>query len=208
MDNVEEKYLSECPIQEKPHKKLGLIIGDKTIKTRHIDDEQITIEKLAPDLVDKLTEKVFNEVVESFTSEVIVGRILRSRFGNALDVTISQKILTDTFNDVYAQIREMKGEPETMLHLVVTPGYYFGEEGADISIDAVSTSGVFEHIAFYINGEKLEGAEAETVLRLHYDTHISGSATIRCEATILGVDYYAEKTITRYNSFWLGAGTG
>ena len=198
MDN--EKYIGEGKLVGDIKKKLLFILNEDSIDTKHVKNGSITAEKLSEGIIDGLSEFVSEKVLD-----ILVERIVANKFGNAENISISQKLLTDTINDIYAKLRDMAGEPPVGLYLTATPEYYIGEEGADVNIEAISTSGVFEHIAFYVDDELL--AESEYVYRFQANTHIDNDAVIRCDATIMGIDYTTEKTVRRYNSFWLGAGT-
>ena len=91
--------------------------------------------------------------------------------------------------------------------MVVTPTYFISEDGCQIHISAntVETNGVFEHIAFYINGELI--AEADNVDYFEHEATISETSVIKCVAKIMGIEYTQQKVVTHYNSFWLGAGS-
>ena len=48
-----EKYIGEAKMREKPNRALKFIIGDKSIKARHLDDGCITPQKLDSNVKDK-----------------------------------------------------------------------------------------------------------------------------------------------------------
>lgn len=135
------------------------------------------------------------------------GTLLQQVFGNSPIYGISQKAITDAINKLWQKIEDITGESLQGISLTVTPGYYIGEEGADIHISAntVETNGIFEHIAFYINGTLI--AQADNVESFEADTEITETSVVKCVAKILGVEYERQEVVTHYNSFWLGAGT-
>jgi hypothetical protein len=49
--------------------------------------------------------------------------------------------------------------------------------------------------------------EVENIDYFEYDVNINETSVLMCKAKILGVEYTKMKTITHYNSFWLGAGS-
>jgi hypothetical protein len=114
--------------------------------------------------------------------------------------------MTDAINKLWQKLEDMTGEVLQGISMLVTPDYYIGEDGCSVHIKAstVDANGIFEHIAFYINGTLL--VEANNVDLFEYDTTVNETSVIKCEAKIMGITYTREKIITHYNSFWLGAG--
>ena len=196
-----EKHIGESKMSESPRKALSFKLGEDVVDTKHIKNKSVTAEKLSDGIVDGLVEIATEKVLDN-----IAGKVVLNSFGNSETQAMSQKILTDSINDIYAKLREMNGEPPIGLYVTATPEYFIGEEGANLHIEAITTSGIFEHIAFYLNDVQIPGAEAENVYRLQCDVNISQTAVIKCRATIMGIDYTVEKVITHYSSFWLGAG--
>lgn len=115
---------------------------------------------------------------------------------------------TDIEN-LWEKIEELTGEQLHGISMTVDKEYFIGENGANIHIaaHAAEKDGVFEYIAFYINNEKLENAEAYNVATFEFDTEIQNDAEIKCEAIIKSRRYTTSKTIKNYKSFWIGAGT-
>lgn len=58
-----EKYLGESKLIEQPNKKLKLLIGEKAVKTRHIESKAIVTEKIADDAIH--TDQIANKNVTS-----------------------------------------------------------------------------------------------------------------------------------------------
>ena len=147
--------------------------------------------------------KELEELIRIFTIEK-VG--LTDQFGDSQIAAVSQKALTDAINKLWQKLEDMTGEILQGISMVISPEYYIGEDGANVHIQAntVEANGIFEHIAFYINGTLL--TEADNVDYFEYDTQITETSVVKCEAKIMGITYTREKIITHYNSFWLGAG--
>lgn len=196
--NLKEKSIPERALQDKSVSERAL--QEQSVSERVLQDKSVTSAKLSNDFIIQLAGSLSEQIIE-----IVHNKIIAKEFGNSNIITVSQKLLTDTINDLYAKIREINGEPPVGLYLTATPGYFIGEEGCNIHIEAISTSGIFEKVAFFIDDVQLEGAEAESVYRLEATTHVDDTVTVKCKASILGVDYEVEKTIQRYNSFWLGA---
>lgn len=197
-----EEYIGSANLSEQPSRGKRFVLRDDTVNTRHLKDGIITKEKIAPDFFEE-----FANIVSDRAIEILLDKVIKDKFGNNTDATISQKLLTDTINDIYAKFREIEGEPPVGIYMTVTPEYFIGEEGAHVHIEAITSANIFEKIAFYKNDELIPGAEAESVFRLEADVDIDDTSTIKCTATILGMDYTVEKTVIHYNSFWIGAGS-
>lgn len=201
MSDNQEKFIGEAKMTEKPKEKYIFILKEDTVGNKHLKKGCITSDKLADDFIKELVDGLTDAVIEA-----IKGKIVVDKFGNKTSVSISQRLMTDTINDIYNQLRDIKGEPPIGLYLTATPEFFIGEEGADVHLKVISTQGVMEHVVFYVDDVKIEGGEAEDVYQLEADVHIDGTSTFKCEATIYGIDYSVEKVITHYTSFWLGAG--
>lgn len=201
MMNSSEKYIGEGKPVGDVKDKIKIILKDLRIDTQNLKDKSVTEDKLADGILEAIAESASTIILSRLEEKIVADR-----FGEDPTIAISQRLMTDTVNDIYGKIRDLVGEPPVGLYLTATPEYYIGEEGARVHIEAVSTSGVFEHVAFYLDDELLPGAEARSVYRFSYDTEISRTSTIKCTATILGITHTVSKVITHYDSFWLGAG--
>ena len=181
-------------------------LGDKVIKSRHIDDKQILARHIGDDVMPTYVKPITDDLQNQIDSLEIAGLALSNEFGQSTTRGVSQKTLTTAINRLWSKIEDMTGEVLQGINMVVSPEYYIGEGGADVHIQAntVETNGIFEHIAFYINGILL--TEANNVDYFEYDTQIAETSVVKCEAKIMGITYTREKIITHYNSFWLGAG--
>ena len=181
-------------------------LGDKVIKSHHIDDKQILARHIGNDVMPTYVKPITDDLQNQIDSLEIAGLALSNEFGQSTTRGVSQKTLTTAINRLWSKIEDITGEVLQGINMVVSPEYYIGEDGADVHIQAntVEANGIFEHIAFYINGILL--TEADNVDYFEYDTQISETSIVKCEAKIMGITYTREKIITHYNSFWLGAG--
>lgn len=196
-----DKFVGEAPLDEQVKKPLHFVLKPGSVGNKHLQKGCITADKLAEEFIKDLVKDLAEEAIEE-----IKGKIVADKFGNSTAITISQRLLTDTINDIYNQLRDIKGEPPVGLYLTASPEYFIGEEGCDVHIKAISTQGIMEHVAFYVDDVKIENGESEFVYQFEADTHIDKTSVIRCEATIFGIDYSVDKVLTHYTSFWLGAG--
>lgn len=188
---------SEPASKGKPKK---FILKEDIVDTRHLKDKSVTPDKLSDNFIDVVVQKVSVDIIDS-----IANLIIAKQFGNREDLTVSQKLMTDTVNAIYKKLGEITGE--TAVSLTVEPDYFVGEEGELIHIEATSISDVFEHVAIYINDVLVPESEATNVSKVEMDVELMETSTIKCKATVLGIPYVVEKTVTRYNSMWMGAGT-
>lgn len=200
MSQNQEKFIGEAQMTEKPKGGFLFILKEDSVGNKHLKKGCITSDKLADDFISSLVDSLTEKVIEAIKGEIVVDK-----FGNKTSVSVSQRLITDTINDIYNQLRDLKGEPPIGLYLTASPEFFIGEEGADVHLKAISTQGIMEHVAFYVDDVMIEGSEAEDVYQTEADVHIDGTSTFRCEATIFGIDYSVEKIITHYTSFWLGA---
>lgn len=202
MSQNKEKSIGVAQMQEgQPRNRYRFVLKENSVGTKHLQKECVTAELLSPSFIEELTKTLTEKVASNINS-----RFVKDYFGNGTSVTVSQKLLTDTVNSIYDQIREIKGEPSAGFYLTVTPSYFVGDKGQDIHIEAVSTSNVFEKVALYADDELIAGTEAKNVYKQECNTHINDTTTIKCVATVLGVEYTLQKTVSKYTSFWLGAG--
>lgn len=199
MGNLKEKYLSEAKLSQDPRKKLALKLADRCIKKKHLSDE-VSVQ------FDRLFDKT-KDLQNQIESAEIGGFAVSNTFGDNSHVGMSQKALTDAINKIWSKIEDITGESILGFQMDITPEYYIGEDGCNIHVTAntVETAGVFEEIAFYINGQLIK--HEENVDYLEFDTEINETSLVKCVAKILGVEYEKQAIITHYSSFWLGAGS-
>lgn len=186
-------------LREKPKRKLALQIAPNAVTADKIAPYAVTPDKLHPDTI-----KIWDDIAKGAE---MGGVALLQDFGNSIYFGISQKVLTEAFNKIWAKIEDITGESLLGFQMAVTPEYYIGEEGSNIHVSAttVDTVGVFEYIGFYINGQLIK--EEENVDYMEFDTEINETSVVMCVAKILGVEYQKQAIITHYSSFWLGAGS-
>ena len=197
--NKKEKYFSESMLREKPKRKLALQIAPNAVTADKIAPYAVTPDKLHPDTV-----KIWDDIAKGAE---MGGVALLQGFGNSIYFGVSQKVLTEALNKIWAKIEDITGESLLGFQMAVTPEYYIGEEGCNIHVTAttVDTVGVFEYIKLYINGQPIK--EGENVDYMEFDTEINETSVVMCVAKILGVEYQKQAIITHYSSFWLGAGS-
>lgn len=190
-----QKYIGKAEMKNPPSKPLLFKLKERSVFLKHLADEVLNRINKVDDLQNQI-----DGIHEH-------GVAVSNEFGTDPHISISQKTLTGAINKLWQKIEDITGESLQGIDLTVTPGYYIGEEGADIHISAntVETNGIFEHIAFYINGTLI--AEADNVESFEYDAEINETSVVKCIAKILGVEYERQQIVTHYNSFWLGAGT-
>ncbi len=201
MANTQEQFIGSARMDGEAERRLSFVLKENSVGTKHLQEGCITAKHLASSFIQEVTENVLDKVASSIQADLI-----KDYFGNSSGVTVSQKLLTDTVNSIYDQIREIKGEPSVGFYLSVTPSYFIGESGADIQIEAVSTSGIFEKVALYADDVLIAGTEATNVYKQTCTFHVTDTTVIKCVATIMGLEYTSEKTIAHLTSFWLGAG--
>lgn len=204
--NEVEKYVGKSKMTGKPKKRFSFIIGNKAVTSDKIDDEAVTPEKVHPSVIDKMVKPLLTDLQNQVDSYSKHGIAVSNQFGSDPYIGISQKTLTEAFNAVWEKLAEITGESYNGIEMTVTPDYFISEDGCQVHITASSmaANGIFEHIAFYANGELI--TEAENTDYLEYDAQIDETTVIKCTAKIMGIEYTKEKAVTHYNSFWLGCG--
>ena len=207
-----EKYIGEAQIKGNLKNRFRLMVAPEAIKTKHIADKQITPEKLSPRVAQEVVRPLYYDLQNQIDAAEIGGIAVSNQFGENNHISVSQKALTDAFNKVWAKIEDITGESLLGFQMAVTPEYYIGEEGCNVHVTAttVDTVGVFEEIRFLINGIQIwptTEEEGKNVSYAEFDTEISETSVVECDAKILGIPYSKQAIITHYSSFWLGAGS-
>jgi hypothetical protein len=95
--------------------------------------------------------------------------------------------------------------------MVVTPTYFISEDGCDVHVSAntVETNGIFEKIQFFVDNQLIhEEVNTEYVsFDHHIDVKDDYNYVVMCKAKIMGIEYMRQQIVTRYNEFYIGAGT-
>lgn len=145
--------------------------------------------------------------IESFLqSSAGDGTALAGDFGSSEYSGINQKTITEAINKIWDTLGEISGKNYQGIIFEVSPEYFVGEKGnIHIKASTEDTTGIFEKLQIYSNGELV--VETENTNYFEYDFEITETSVIMCKAKILGIEYTQMKTITHYNSFWIGAGT-
>lgn len=103
---------------------------------------------------------------------------------------------------IWEEFTKLTGETYNNIIFTVTPEYYIGEIGCDVHI--LANSGIFEELQLYINGELI--SSNRNIGHLEQTVHINGTSIITCKAKLDGIWHTISRTITHYDSFWMGAG--
>ena len=211
--SISEEHLCDDSVSERTIQDAAVgntKLQNNSVSAEKLREKAVTPQKLSDDAVaffmDAFQKKIndLQNQIDSYNDHAVS---VSNEFGTDQHISISQKTLTGAINKLWQKIEDITGESLQGISLTVTPGYYIGEEGADIHITAntVETNGIFEHIAFYINGTLI--AQADNVESFEADTEINETSVVKCVAKILGIEYERQEVVTHYNSFWLGAGT-
>ena len=153
----------------------------------------------------------FKENIESLVYSFIhtseSGVAFANEFGDNKDIGVNQFRLAKAFDKIWNKLEEITGEHYRGFVLNITPPYYIGEDSFPISIEAntLGVIGNFENVKIYIDDVLV--SEDSDVERLVYNTVIDKTVVIKCEAKILGIPYEQIKTMTRYDSFFVGCST-
>ena len=204
--NIGNSKLSGTP--KKPFK---FILGNKVIKTKHLDDKAVTARTIGDDVVPTYVRPITDDLQNQIDALEIAGVAVSNEFGDDTHISVSQKTLTAAFDSLWRKIEDLTGEVLRGVNMVVTPNSFISEDGCDIHISAntVTIGGIFEKIRFFVDGEIVyEEENAEYVAFSHHlDIKDAYDYVIECKAKILGIEYTRPQVITRYNEFYIGAGS-
>ena len=207
--------IGKSKMKETPDKSFRFLLKDNSVQTRHIAAEAVTPEKLSDE-----TKEVFENIMKERTDDLqnqidslqIHGMAVSNMFGSDTNIGVSQATLTEAFNKIWQKFEEITGEVLQGINMVVTPPYFMSEDGCDIHVtaNAVGTTGVFERIRFYVDGDRIYQEDDINIDYVSFDHHLDIKDTydyvLVCRAQIMGIVYTARKVITRYNEFYIGAG--
>jgi len=205
MNTYQQKHIGEAPLSRGPEKPLNFRIGDKKVKERHLDDKAVTARTIGDDVIPTLVRPITDGLQQQIDSFNDHGMSVSNEFGSNSHIGVSQKTLTEAFNKLWQKLAEITGEPTTGIALTVTPDYFISDDECTVHISAEHETHVFEKITFYADDELL--AEAENVREYSCDSTINKTCTIKCVATILGMEYTEIKKVTKYFPFFIGCGT-
>ena len=222
-----EKYIGEAKMREKPKKALKFLIGEKAIKTKHLDDACVTTPKIKDRAVtpEKLSDGIQSAIVlppvnmldqkyQGITDELysmiqslqVGGIALSQKLGNREDIGISQKSLTDMFIRIWNKIGEMTGECYMGFSMVVEPTAIAAEGSIRVHVTADSSGSIsnFDYIKIYANEVlKAEGMAVET---FDAEFDIDDTSIIKCVAVIAGRTFTRQEKVTKYTPFFIGSG--
>lgn len=195
-----KRHIGESQLLGTPEKKLKILIKDGSITPSKLHPS------VAEEIIDPIVKEACKDLQHQIDSLEIHGVAVSEEFGDDTHISISQKTLTDSINKIWDRLDAIVGETQRGINMTVSPDHFTSEEGCDIHITAQTSDrdSIFEHITLFINGEAV--AEADIVTNFEFDTFISETSVIRCEAQILGKIYETSKTISYHNYFWIGAG--
>lgn len=223
-----EKYIAEAKMREEPKKPpFKFRLGDKCVKTKHIADKNVTPEKLSESvektwldpklnelffdkvkpLCDSLEQKysgITDELYTMIASLQVGGIALSDRLGDREDIGVNQKTLTNIINTIMSRIDDIAGEYTKGFSMVVDPDSFISEDTCTVNISAQTSTGMFDHIAFYVNDELV--VEGDQISTLVHRTIVDDTCEIKCVANILGITYTKTKMVTKYYPFFIGAG--
>lgn len=160
----------------------------------------------------EVMERKINDLtlqVNTFLSSVGGTLAIAKEFGDNDNLAVSQSTVTNAINKLWDKFEEVTGEVYQGINMVITPTYFIGEDGCDVSITAntVEANGIFEKIAFYFNDDQIPVVEGENVTVLTHSAHIIDTTIVTCKAKIMGIVYTREGVIRHHSSFWLGGGS-
>ena len=109
MSDSKEKYIGESNLSQTPKKKLTLTLADGAVTTKKIADKAITINKFADGVINDVIRPLIDAAKEEINAQIGAGGVAFSDdFGNSNLIGITQKKLTEAYNDVINRITEDK----------------------------------------------------------------------------------------------------
>lgn len=192
-------------------------LANNAVQTRNIKDRNVTRSKIAKNniypehlhksFVPLVIKPITDDLQNQLDSLQIAGVALSTKFGADTHIGISQKTLTDEWNNVYHLLEEALGRTLLGFTWNVTPTYIYGEWPTTIHVTALPTNpySLFEYIKLSVNGETVDEV-VENASTYAFDIDLQQSVDIRLDAQVLGKHYYRTTDIRHYDSFWLGGG--
>ena len=209
-----ETQIGRAKMKQPPQLPLSFKLKCRAVKTKHLDCKSVTPDKLSDDSI-AYFKNAFKKEIDDLQNQIDAynehGVFVSNEFGDDPHIGISQKVITQAINKLWQKIEDITGEVIQGINMVVTPTYFISEDGCDIHVSAntAEANGIFEKIQFFIDGEVIyEDTNTEYVsFDHHLDTKDTYEYVVMCKAKILGVEYTRQQIITRYNEFYIGAGS-
>ena len=207
-------------------------LATDSVLTRNIKDKNVTPDKISDDVYDVFVKPAviilnrqiaalqqedgklhakdadLQNQIDSFNEH---GVSVSNEFGDDPHIGVSQKTLTQAFNEIWEKIEDITGEVIRGINMVVTPTFFVSEDGGTIhaAANTATTNGIFERIQFFLDGELIYEASNTPYVAFAHDLEIKPTYdyVIMCKAKIMGIEYTRQQVITRYNEFYIGAGS-
>ena len=228
MSQVNEKYIGESMMKEEPKKKVGLVIKDKAVKDRHIDDDAVitrciedkavTPKKLSDSvqgaIVEPLTRQldqkyrnITNELYSMVASLQVGGIALSQQFGDREDVGISQKTLTKTLGKILDELGTVTGKTYMDFTFTVEPSTIYAEQPADVRITADCTQAIsdFDSIKIYID-DALVAESSDTSVFTVSET-ILQTCNVKAVGVVMGKTIVKAVEVVKDVPFFMGSGS-
>lgn len=166
-DKLEEKYLGNAKLSQKPERKLVLRLGDNVVGTRNIKNGAVTADKLNEDVKNWLAKQI--EDIES-------GSLFFSQdLGEGESVGISQKALSEIITELRDKLDILE---QSDIGIITGWGDVTGAEIGSFTYDpATNTLTVLREITTYDDGgnphnniKSVEVPVSSKTLYLRYDT--------------------------------------
>lgn len=191
-----EKYLGESKLIEQPNKKLKLLIGEKAIKSKHIDDEAILEKHLSEN-----AKEYFNQLAASIEAG---GVALSKEFGQSEVIGITQKKLSEEHESVWSAINSIINDKATV-SLTVTPSVVHVGSTNTITLkattDTAATDIKITGGASVITGSGKSVQGTDTV-----QLSAAGEKSYTAEFTINGLKKSTTAKLTAVNKIYYGSG--
>lgn len=209
-----ETQIGKAKMKQLPQRPVSFKLKENAVKNQHLEDKSVSPNKLSDDAI-AFFENEFKRKIDDLQNQIDSynehGVSVSNEFGDDPHIGVSQKTITEAINKLWEKFEDITGEVLRGINMVVTPTYFISEDGCDIHISAntVETTGIFERIRFYIDNVLIyEDFNTEYAsFNHHIDVKDDYTYVIMCKAKILGIEYTRQQIITRYNEFYIGAGS-
>ena len=108
MSEEKEKYLGESLLSQQPKKKMSLVLKDKTVTAQKLADKAVTPQKVSDDFVNKIVKPSVDRAKADLQNQIdsiaVGGLAVSNEWGDNPNIAISQKTLTEAFNNIYDAI--------------------------------------------------------------------------------------------------------